>query len=80
MTRARGRKRWRALLTDYYGSDLPTQEWCETNGVTYHQLRYWRRKLGEMQPSASWACVELVDDSSADTASVERKYARLSRH
>ena len=70
MTRAKGRKRWQVLLTDYYDSDLSTREWCEGNGVTDHQLRYWRRKIGEAQPSASWAYVDLVDDGITDATNL----------
>ncbi len=62
MTHAKLRRRWQGLLGDYYDSELSTREWCEKNGVTGHQLRYWRTKIGKTQPGSSWACVELVDD------------------
>ena len=62
MTNAKRRKRWLKLLADYRITELRTREWCEKNGVTDHQLRYWLRKLGQTDESSSWACIELVDE------------------
>jgi len=73
MTNAKRRKLWRGLVADYRASDLPVRKWCETNGVTRNQLRYWLGKIEEAsvapessEPrSSTWARLEIVEDSSA---------------
>lgn len=66
MTNARRRKLWQARVADYRASELSMREWCERNGVTDHQLRYWLEKTGGRSQGGSWACVELIDDDIAE--------------
>ncbi len=49
-------------MADYRASELSMREWCEKNGVTDHQLRYWLAKTGSRPQAGTWVCVELVDD------------------
>jgi transposase-like protein len=73
MTNAKRRKLWRARVADYRASDLPVRKWCESNGVTDNQLRYWLGKIDEASPapessgpqSPAWTRVTIVEDASA---------------
>ena len=73
MTHAKRRTLWRARVADYEASELSVGDWCRENGITAHQLRYWRRRLEDTADSqasldagSGWACVELVEDGAAD--------------
>ena len=73
MTHAKRRTLWQARVADYEASELSVGNWCRENGITVHQLRYWRRRLGTIANSqttsevdSGWACVELVEDGAAD--------------
>ena len=72
MTNAKRRTVWQSRIADYEASDLSLVEWCRENGVTIHQLRYWRRRMGNPAKSEvtadagpGWACVELAEDNVA---------------
>jgi len=73
MTNAKRRKLWRDRVADYRASELPVRKWCEKNGVTDNQLRYWLGRIGEASPapessqpqSSAWSRVEIVEDASA---------------
>jgi hypothetical protein len=73
MTHAKRRTLWQSRVADYEASELSVGNWCRENGITVHQLRYWRRRLGTTANSqatsevdSGWACVELVEDGAAD--------------
>jgi hypothetical protein len=75
MTHAKRRTLWRARVADYEASELSVGDWCRENGITAHQLRYWRRRLetpansqAAVDAGSGWTCVELVDDGIADQA------------
>jgi len=83
MTNAKRRKLWRARVADYRASELSVRAWCEKNGVTDHQLRYWLGRIGEesvlsdgaravagegQDASAAWTRVEIVDDDASKGA------------
>ena len=72
MTHAKRRTLWQARVADYEASELSVGDWCRENGITAHQLRYWRRRMGTpansqaaVDAGSGWACVELVDDGPA---------------
>jgi len=79
MTNAGRRKLWRDRVADYRASELPVRTWCEKNGVSDNQLRYWLGKIDEESPASegsepesgseiensAWARVEIVEDRSA---------------
>ena len=76
MTNAKRRKLWRARVADYRASGLTVRAWCEKNGVTDKQLRYWLARIDEESPvsegsepesgveGSAWARVEIVEDAS----------------
>ena len=75
MTHVKRRALWQARVADYEASELSVGNWCRENGITVHQLRYWRRRMGTTANSqaavdagSGWACVELVEDGVADQA------------
>lgn len=46
---------WKALIEKYDGKGEQSQkEFCEAEGIQYHNLTYWRKKLGmQVRQSAS---------------------------
>ncbi|MBE0339745.1 IS66 family insertion sequence element accessory protein TnpB [Paenibacillus sp. 28ISP30-2] len=54
MTKAERRQhQWTERIRDYRASGLTMSAWCEAQGVTLHQLKYWLRKMDSSIPSTS---------------------------
>jgi hypothetical protein len=54
MTNAEQRQyEWTARIRDYRASGLTMSAWCEAQGLTLHQLKYWLRKIDSSQPRSS---------------------------
>jgi hypothetical protein len=54
---------WRARVDDYRSSGLSAPKWCQKNEVTLHQLRYWVRRIRQIdQQPGGWARVEVRGD------------------
>ncbi|WP_408634747.1 IS66 family insertion sequence element accessory protein TnpA [Paenibacillus zanthoxyli] len=46
MTKAELRQhQWTERIMDYRASGLTMSAWCQMQGVTLHQLKYWLRKI-----------------------------------
>ncbi|MEK4877003.1 MULTISPECIES: IS66 family insertion sequence element accessory protein TnpA [Paenibacillus] len=51
MTNAEQRQyEWTERIRDYRASGLTMSAWCEAQGLTIHQLKYWLRKIDSSQP------------------------------
>ena len=66
MDRAALRQVWRKRIDDLVRSGLSVRAWCERNGVTRNQTRYWQRQFAERDsdPDTSngqWLPVEIID-------------------
>jgi len=92
MTNAKRRKLWRDRVADYRASELSVRAWCERNGVTDNQLRYWLARIDEESPASersepepgvkgsAWARVEIVEEASAsESAGPESRSATESQ-
>ncbi|MBW4085838.1 IS66 family insertion sequence element accessory protein TnpB [Paenibacillus sp. S150] len=54
MTKAEQRQyEWTERIRDYRSSGLTMSVWCEAQGLTLHQLKYWLRKIDSSQPRSS---------------------------
>ncbi|MBU8763807.1 hypothetical protein KM868_09895 [Micrococcus luteus] len=54
MTNAEQRQyEWTERIRDYRASGLSMSAWCEAQGLTLHQLKYWLRKIDSSQPCSS---------------------------
>jgi hypothetical protein len=62
MTNDKKRRDWARLIAEYRSSELSMRAWCEKSGFTFHQLRYWNRKLGRASEPGGWSAVEVVED------------------
>lgn len=72
MLRSELRKEWEVLVADYSRSRLSARKWCAANGVSEHQLEYWRRRIREKAGNVVWATIELVEeDAGACTDDIE---------
>ena len=64
MERDAKRVEWRARLEAYAASGLTQREWCAREGVSLHQLGYWRGQLREQsKPIAAtpgWCALDVV--------------------
>ena len=58
MTNAKRRKPWQGRVSDYRASDLTVRAWCEKNGVTENELRYWLARIDEESPGSERCEVE----------------------
>lgn len=59
----------RQQIDDYHNSGLSAAVWCETNSVKVSTLRYWLRRLKEMdhpEPEQAWAAMKLVGKTTAN--------------
>lgn len=54
---------WASRVAEYSASDLPMSEWCEQNGCTENQLKYWIKKARKLSEDLgqTWAQVEISD-------------------
>lgn len=72
MERSELKDAWRARIADYSQRAGSTREWCDANGVTLWQLRYWRKRLSEHSEDSSpaggtaWSSVRVVPEQSAE--------------
>jgi hypothetical protein len=68
------RQTWIARLTAYKQSGQTMKVWCNAQGVTLDQLKYWLRKLksedggSESPPAASFVPLVLSESSHAPTS------------
>ena len=52
MTKAEQRQQqWTERIRDYQASGRTMSAWCDAQGVTLHQLKYWLRKI-DSSPSS----------------------------
>ena len=59
----------RQQIDDYHNSGLSAVVWCETNSVKLSTLRYWLRRLKEIdQPvrELAWATMKRVEKTTAN--------------
>ena len=59
----------RRQVDDYRNSGLSAGTWCEANSMKVSTLRYWLRRLKEMdQPEReqAWAAIKLVGKTTAN--------------
>lgn len=59
----------RQQIDDYHNSGLSAVIWCEANSMKVSTLRYWLRRLKEMdQPEReqAWAAIKLVGKTTAN--------------
>lgn len=61
MLRSTLRKEWEDRVAEYSRSNLSAREWCEQNGFSLSQLRYWLKRVRESSENSGWACVEIVE-------------------
>lgn len=76
MLHTKRRVDWAARVVEYSTSELPMREWCEQNGCTENQLKYWIKKARKLEQKLgrTWAPVEVSDSSSH---LFEDQYAQL---
>jgi hypothetical protein len=43
-------KQWHARVADFKSSGQTMKGWCEAQGLTIHQLKYWLRKTSQSAP------------------------------
>lgn len=70
MERSVAREAWESRIADYSTTRLSDREWCERNGVTGHQLRYWRHRLLKKPENAIWAPVQIVPEAASGNAPI----------
>jgi hypothetical protein len=72
---------WLSRITGYKASGLTMAKWCEENGVTLEQFKYWNRKLKKVSdtsppfPAPRW--VPLTVEGSSPAASVASLVVRI---
>ncbi len=62
------RKQWDVRIADYRSSGLTATVWCERNGVTLPQLKYWtqkKRKEAKDVGGVKWTRVDVKPVSAA---------------
>lgn len=81
MLRSTLRKEWEDRVEEYSRSNLSAREWCEQNGFSLNQLRYWLKRMKEGSENGGWACVEVVDkDERRSAVSIHVGAARIEVH
>lgn len=69
---------WRKRLVDLSDSFLPIAKWCELQGVSRGQVKYWREKLAEfgcedLKPqNGGWLTVHVGEPTQTVPAPVRR--------
>lgn len=61
----------RRQVDDYRNSGLSAETWCEANAMKVSTLRYWLRRLKEMdhpEPEQAWAAMKLVGKTASDVS------------
>lgn len=51
---------WAKLIDECQNSGISIKLWCEKNGITYRQYRYWANKL--QNQTQQWAQVTVKDE------------------
>lgn len=59
---------WINLIEECQSSGLKIKHWCEKNGITYRQYRYWFKKL--QNQTKQWAQVAVNDVSTESIESI----------
>ena len=84
MTNAKRRRLWRVRVADYRASDLSVKQWCESNGVTDKQLRYWLGKInvpeGERICAACGGPMHEMSSQTREELEIIPAQVRLIRH
>jgi hypothetical protein len=65
MSRSELASLWRTRLSDFALSDCSREEWCMRQGVTMHQLRYWRKRFASdsvPEPTQGPSALEAMPD------------------
>ncbi len=43
---------WKIKIEEFKKSGLSQIAWCKTNGIKYHQLKYWLYRLRDLEKAA----------------------------
>lgn len=76
MARSEQKAVWQARIADFRERTVSTRQWCETNGVTAWQLRYWRKRLSDesqnslpTEPTA-WARMQIAPEPAPEGSGI----------
>lgn len=60
------RKEWEQRIAIYKTSGMTQSKWCETNDLSYHQFKYWLKRLNTTtkvkESNSMWIPITIDDD------------------
>lgn len=61
------RKEWKRRVAIYKTSGMTQSKWCEANDLSYHQFKYWLKRLDTStevkETNSKWIPISIDDDS-----------------
>ncbi len=69
--RAANRAAWEQKISEFRASGLSVPQWCSTQGLKAHQLRYWLKKITPpAEAVVNWLPVNFSDSEGALTVKI----------